>query len=149
MTIRDEIGDAIETLGLRSEIVEIAEPEARVIIETAERHFVSERGRRWWWEVLSESQPIASLDTSNKELSFLSRICPDEPVWFLASDDERPPWPVYEARPFHIEAVVGESRFFEYAVLGKSYSWLVMENHHNQLIAVGRDVSEALSQLSA
>jgi hypothetical protein len=59
MTIRDEIGDAIETLGLRSEIVEIAEPEARVIIETAERHFVSERGRRWWWEVLSESQPIA------------------------------------------------------------------------------------------
>ena len=73
---------------------------------------------------------------------------PDQNVWFIAEDDQLPSYPVFDATPEAAGQVIGECFGFEYYLIAKDMTWLLCENHHDYLIAVGEPVASRLSQLA-
>ena len=79
------------------------------------------------------------------------RLCsivpnPEEHVWFVAEDDELASYPVYEATPAAAQQVIGECYGSEYYLISKDLAWLLCENHHDRLIAVGAVVEQRMPE---
>jgi hypothetical protein len=147
-TTRAEIDRAVETLQLpESTFRAIANAEAVAVFDQALANFVEGGDRRWWWEAfIGESVSIQVSDA----WKLLSRVVPnvDDHVWFIAEDDTLPHYPVFDATPMAIERVIGSCFGFEYYLIAKDMTWLVCENHHDYLIAVGEPVVTRLSRLA-
>jgi hypothetical protein len=60
-----------------------------------------------------------------------------ERVWFVAEDEQLPYFPVHETTPAIAQEVIGECYAFEYYPIAKDLSWLLCENHHDVLMALG------------
>jgi hypothetical protein len=65
-------------------------------------------------------------------------------VWFIAEDHVAPEYSVWEASVQDIQAVVGECSAFEFYVIQQQFRWLICENHHNVVVAVGAEVEGRL-----
>ena len=74
---------------------------------------------------------------------------PDERVWFIAEDFAPPEYSVWEASVRDIQAVVAECYGFEFYVIQQQFRWLLCENHHNAVIAVGAEVEDRLRAYNA
>ena len=104
------------------------------------RQFVIKGNPRWWWEHFpsSTSRHFPKGDGCSQLVKLLPN--PDEPVWFVAEDFVSPEFSVWEASPRDIQAILGECYAFEYYLIQKQFQWLLCENHHDVLIAVGKEV---------
>ena len=100
---------------------------------------------RWWREYFSTrtSRHFGKGDG----FSHLSKLVPDpdELVWFIAEDFVEPEFSAWEATPRDIQAVLGECYSFEYYLIQQQFRWLLCENHHDVLIAVGKEMEERLN----
>jgi hypothetical protein len=151
-TIIDEILGAVDLLrkrGVPAAASLLDQLQGRVIFDEALRAFVHGGDRRWWWE--SFKLPHISRHFSTGDgWRRLAEIAPDpnELVWFIAEEDRLPFYPVFEMTPSDASHVIGECCGFEYYLVSKNYEWLICENHHDTVFAVGSDVSARLSNLS-
>lgn len=145
-TVIEEIERAIVTLGLPvGAIAQLSPAEAEGVYFSALRHFVSSEDRQWWWEALREPGTTASFD-SNDGWRHIARIVPnpDEAVWFIAEESQLPHYPVFETTPKIASAIIGQCYAFEYYLVAKNLNWLLCENHHNVMHAVGPAVEQRL-----
>jgi len=118
--------------------------EASGVYEAALRHYVPEGSPKWWWEHFPVSTGVHF--EAGDGWRQLSRLVPnpDERVWLIAEDEGLPGYSVWTARVRDIAAVLGECPAFEYYLVQPEFRWLLCENHHNVLIAVGEEVEERL-----
>jgi len=143
-----EIQRAIQALGFASERFRgLPVDEAERVYQSALRHFVPQGRPRWWWEHFPESTAFQFTDGDGWR--HLTEIVPDadERVWFIAEDHAPPGYSVWEASVRDVQAVIGECYGFEFYVIQQQHHWLVCENHHDVVVAVGRDVEERLREL--
>lgn len=94
-------------------------------LPVASRHFEDDRG----WDRVARLAPD-----------------PEAPVW-LAAENWRGATPrcyVFESRPAAIRRVLGEAHGFEYLVASRRLDWLLAEDHHSVMTAVGAPVVERL-----
>jgi len=148
--VTNEISAAIRTLRLtNSEIRLVQAVEAERIYLTALARFVSGPDRRWWWEAFQLPHAWLELQDSSS-FRLIPEIVPDpdERVWFLAEDDRLTYFPVYEVTPAVAVSVIAECYGFEYYLIAGNFQWLVCENHHNTVFAVGELVKSRLEALS-
>lgn len=144
-TNADEIFRACGALGYDVErFFRLAPEEARHVYDEALCSFVpSERPRRWW-----EHFPAAtSLQFVNGDgWLLLAELTPDpdERVWFIAEDHPWPEYSVWEGSVRDVQRIIGECFGFEYYLVQQQHRWLLCENHHDYLIAVGHEVEERL-----
>jgi hypothetical protein len=139
MSIREEIDDARRRLGLSTnQFTEVGDGQARELTAAFLVRFTDGEDVRWWWERFA-SQATSAHVADGKGFTRISAIVPavDEKVWFVAEDGELPYFPVYETTPAIAQQVIGECYAFEYYIIAKDLSWLLCENHHDSLIAVG------------
>ena len=122
--------------------------DAAKVVEQAEARFTTAPGHRWWWEVLREDLPFQTCNVRAEDFGLVGIVCPDAPAWLLVSDDSDQPWPVYEAHPSDVARILEESPFFEFVIVAKDMTWLVLENHHNVFIAVGEPVATNLRKVA-
>jgi hypothetical protein len=143
-TVKDEIQRAIQRLGLNDSDIRLLPDEVgRPVFNAVVLHFVASGNRRWWWEDFRF--PSTSIRFSDqKGFERIGEVVPNkrEKVWFIAEDDQMPFYPVYEATPEAIQAVIGECYGFEYYLVAQDLRWLICENHHDVLIAIGAEVEE-------
>ncbi len=147
--MEDEIQDAIQRLGLsESDIKLLPDEEGLSVFNAALSHFVASGDRRWWWEDFRFPSTTVRFP-DQRAFERIEKIVPNkrEKVWFIVEDDQLPFYPVYEATPEAIQAVIGECYGFEYYLVAKDLSWLLCETHHDDLIAIGTEVEEHLRQL--
>jgi uncharacterized protein DUF6756 len=140
MSIRDEIDDARRRLGLSAdELAEVPDAQARDLTAAFLAHFTGGVDARWWWEHFSPPVGAARFP-DGKGFTHIAALVPDalEKVWFVAEDDQLPYFPVYDVTPSAAQAVIGECYGFEYYLIAKDLTWLLCENHHDTMIAVGR-----------
>ncbi|MBK8734666.1 MAG: hypothetical protein IPL98_01815 [Saprospiraceae bacterium] len=57
-------------------------------------------------------------------------------------DDNEPFYPIYDGNPNVIKDIIGECFGFEYYIIDKNKEWLLVENHHNRLIAIGEKLKQ-------
>jgi hypothetical protein len=150
MSIRDEIDDARRRLGLATDqLAEVPEDQARALTSAFLSRFTGGVDARWWWEHFT--LPVASARfTDGKGFARIRSIVPDadERVWFVAEDDQLLYFPVYETTPAVAQQVIGECYYFEYYLIAKDLRWLLCENHHDTVMALG-DVHDRLVESGA
>ncbi|HEX7863176.1 MAG TPA: DUF6756 family protein [Verrucomicrobiae bacterium] len=83
-------------------------------------------------------------------MEHLAELVPNagESVWFIVEDDSLPFYPVYEARASVLSALIGECYGFESYVIGQKFDWLICENHHDRIFAVGEAVEKATREFA-
>lgn len=134
-----EIDAAVALLGLGDEqFCRVKDGKAADVFASLEATFVAVAGRRWLWEVFH--RPASSVTFADqKAFARLPRVVPDpeESLWFVVEDDGGNGFLVYECSASVATRVIGECFGFEYYLVDRSMRWLVCENHHDRLIAVG------------
>jgi len=149
-TNADVIQRAIQALGFTSERFRRLLPdEAQRVYELALRHFVPRGQPRWWWEHFPTSTAVHFTDGHGWQ--HLTQIAPkaEERVWFIAEDFVAPEYSVWEANVRDIQALIGECYGFEFYVIQQELRWLVCQNHHNVVVAVGVEVEDRLRAYDA
>lgn len=143
------IEDAVATLGLStSEIFVLGDADAAESICAVGRRFVDDPTRRWWWEGLC--QPNASLHVADgRGFDLVASLVPlaCERVLLVASDGDRPAWPVFNVVRGSLAPVLGHCPAFEYMIIASDHSWLMGETHHDVVFAAGEAVVERLRAL--
>jgi hypothetical protein len=147
-TIVAEIERAVATLQLPSGAMEQLPPgQSEDVYFAALRHFVSSGDRRWWWEAFRNPGTSVAFEEGNGWRHIPTIVPnPHEAVWFIAEEDQLPHYPVFETTPHVASKVIGECYAFEYYVVAKDLSWLLCENHHNVMCAVGPSIEQRLLQ---
>ena len=144
-SVKDEIRAAIESLRLSSnDFKELLDEDAEPIYHQALRRFVPKGEPRWWWEHFASK---AAVDfPAGDGWQHITEFVPDasKHVWFIVEDDSLPFYPVYDATPSAIRAVIAECYGFEYYIIEREFEWLLCETHHNRMVGVGEAVEERL-----
>jgi hypothetical protein len=145
MSLATEIGRAAQALGLAPhEFLALPEAGAQAIRATVLAAFAPTVHGRWWWEGLQGTSRAAPDGGGWRLLSVIAPD-PDERVWFIAEGQESRGWFVFDTTVARASMVLGECYGFEYCVVAKNLSWLVCENHHSVVIAVGALVESRLA----
>ncbi|MEO2090898.1 MAG: DUF6756 family protein [Gemmataceae bacterium] len=135
-----------ESLAARVRVVD--PDEAEDLLQRVRERYLGGRDPLFWWEHLPpDVEGYNPPDGDAPRLLPLLAPTPDEPAWLIVGLDDRRQG-VYECPPTVIPELLGECAYFEYAVIGKDLSWLLLENHHGCLFASGTTATR-LSELNS
>jgi hypothetical protein len=142
----EEMDRAVVGLGTRT-LTGIPSDEAGRLLAAIENRFSRAPGKRWIWEHLS-GDSVSRRFEDDRAFARLPAVVPDlaEPLLFLPGSNE----PVAHAYRGTIDAiadVIGECSAFEYLIAPNDLAWLICENHHGVLVAVGEPVATRLRAL--
>ena len=138
---------SIHELGLGAHLVELDDEVARTAYAELERRFATRTGARWIWEHLRPPD-VSRRFEDDKAFERLALIVPsasERLLFFPGSDDDTEC--AFEGTIASIAAVLADCPGFEYLVAPFDLSWLLCENHHGVLIAVGEPVAGRLRAL--
>jgi hypothetical protein len=144
---QEQVERAIGALGLGDRLVAMADPEAERVYRSIEDPFANMRGGRWIWEHFRVPY-VSKTFGDDRAFARLPRIVPEAAgplTFFPGSDGDR-----ICAYTGDLEAVVqvlGECPAFEYLIVPPGLEWLVGENHHGVLYAVGEPVATRLRSI--
>jgi uncharacterized protein DUF6756 len=131
-----ELRRAIEELHLSPQRAAVCDPALSAhVVERVKQTFVREPNSRWWWASLRK--PGLTIDyPAGDAYCHLLEIVPSEATrcWFIVENDEDGPWHVLDADTEVVPSIIAECSHFEYYLVGRSFNWLIAENHHNQLV---------------
>lgn len=140
------VSEAIQTLSLTGRVRRIDEPERSDVLRRVTDAFLKFPTVTFWWEHLKV--PSSSCQ-AEQGYAYLPQLVPDpENACWLIADLTAPnhEMEIYLCTPSLASAVIGECPGFEYAIVDPDLKWIVIENHHEFLIATG-EASARLSQL--
>jgi hypothetical protein len=126
-----------------------------ILLEIVERFTTLGRAglnELWWWNSFREPK-FAWPECPAMCTLVLRQLVPvHEPVWFVAEDwgrhKKRGNFWLYEGRIDAITAILDEAWAFEFYVVSKKLEWLLCQNHHDVMMAVGEPMVTRLVSLS-
>jgi len=92
----------------------------------------------WSWESLLGTARVVSYGRADG-LARLVELLPNsgaDSILFV-TDEEPPPWPCFVAPASALTDLLREQRMCEFCLVDAGMSWIVFDNHHNALIALG------------
>ena len=139
--------EAIDTLSLGGQVRRIDEPERSSILARVTDAFLERPEVTFWASSLKV--PSRGWHTEHG-YTYLPQLAPDPrcACWLITGlTDANDDMGVFECTPGTASALIGECPGFEYAVVDPALKWMVIEDHHDILIAMG-DAIEWLARLS-
>lgn len=136
--VKGEIQNAIDKLKLSELDIQLLDNlRGEKLYNEFVAYFVKSGDRRWWWEDF-KFQTFSVTEFENP-FNYIDKIIPliNGNVWLIIEDNYEPFYPVYDCNPNVIKDIIGECFGFEYYIIDKNKEWLLCENHHNRLIAIG------------
>lgn len=137
ISLAPSIDQALQRLGMpRDAFVQLGPDEADDLLRRSLTRFAGGVRPGFWWERLvvpEESWHVPD----GRSLDHLTQVVPDDlaPVWVVTFWADPPD--VFASTPSSIAKVFAECHALEYFFVPRDLSWLVGENHHEFLIAVG------------
>lgn len=127
----------------RHNVSEVESIEAQQTVDSVRQALVRSPGGRWWWDRLQNDAVVIEYGQGDG-LAILDQLIREVPsVWLVPTDDEDPPWPVFEGKPESVLDLLKESRFFEYFLTDASNAWAAFDTHHNTVVVTGALVDKA------
>jgi hypothetical protein len=149
--LRDEIRAAADRLALPpSRFRILPDDEASAVWRAVETRFVGEPSGRWWWSHFGPEDLAARYSgEASQGYRFITEIVPpgSAALWLIAGDSPERSFVVCEGTVEDIRDLIGECHGFEYYLAPKGLDWLLCENHHEFLIAVGDAVRARLIEM--
>jgi len=136
--VKNEIANAIKTLNLGSDLIELLDDKTGFeIFQKCLDRFVNSGDRKWWWEDFKNIS--FSVDDLEMPFEHLEEYIPnlESKVWLVVEDDDEIFYPAYICSPKIIGQLIGECFGFEYYIVDINFKWLICENHHSRLIGTG------------
>ena len=132
--LMNEIRSFSENVGT---IAELDSSQARELISRIAAVYVVDGNKRWWWDSLS--RPSKTIEYGDDDgLEIISKnVDGDSTIFFVVTDDEFAPWPIFKGPLDSILELISEQRYFEYILVGVDESWCIFDTHHNSLVVVG------------
>lgn len=149
MSLAPLINQAIRQLGLSPDVcVQLSPSHAEDLVQRFLTRFTGGVRPGFWWEQLTGTKASLHLPGGHG-LDRLLQIVPEpiSAVWVVTFWGDGPE--VFDSTPKAIATVFAECSAFEYFVVPRDLSWLVGENHHDFLIAVGEPVVSRLRMLAS
>ena len=149
-TVRDEIRAVVKESKLSpQEFRELTHKEAETVYLAALRKFVPTGTPIWWWEHFTKYSSLHFLDDDGSK--FIARLVstPNTRVWFIVGEDDDSNYPVFGATVTAVQSVVENCFAFEYYIISKELDWLLCENHHGVMFAVGEPLETKLEELAS
>jgi hypothetical protein len=141
------INRAISVLALGDQVRELSSVEAENLLQQIQINFLTRSNALFWWEHLSgEFERYTPPDDNAYQFVATLTPTPNECALFIA-DLTGSAQTVYECVPEVVPLILGECPAFEYAVVAKDFTWLVIENHHGCLFAIGEVPMRRLREL--
>jgi hypothetical protein len=155
MGLRDDLEEARKTLGFTTtEFGEVRIHSYQQILEKIWVTFTKlghEAERHWWINHHLEGDVVGlnpKLDIS--VFAILNEILPsDERLWLIGNENrnQHPKYWLYETTAENLIKVLEEMYLFDFYICPKKYDWLVTEEHHGVILAVGEPVASKLRDL--
>jgi hypothetical protein len=146
-TVKQQVEQAVAQLGPGRTLTAVADHDARRIYVEIEMRFTGQRGATWVWEHLC--LPCASRtfedDRAYEPLPLITPSRAQDLILFPDSAED--PRYAYHGTIDAIVSVLADSPTFEYCIVPIGLGWLICENHHGLLIAVGEPVESRLRAL--
>lgn len=130
-TVESELDEAFSVLKLpESDIKKCSLAESTEIQHKAMCNYVEGNPRSWW---MGLTQQYVAYDYDFPSEHILEHIPSDtDRVWWIP-ETEKKILDVYDTTPEVIVALMELTASFEYYVLAKDFSWLVIETDHGEL----------------
>jgi len=121
------------------------------ILETFTRFGSQGKNQMWLWEGFKGRTEVLQVEHNNGPNCLARLLAMEDRVWFIAEDWEGDKksgnfW-IFEGQVAAITSVLREIHAFEYYLVAKDFSWLICENHHDQIIGIGKPVDEKIRNL--
>ena len=130
------VKEAVNALGLPGRVRHVSdEHESAQIVNSVKGTFVSPHSGPFWWEHLQRSAVTRHTDRGYQWLPQIAPT-PDIDCWLITGLDMETT-EVFRCTPADAATILGECPPFEYALVDLRCRWMVIENHHDVLIAVG------------
>jgi hypothetical protein len=148
-----EIRDAVARLAWpASRFRVLHDGEASEVWRSVESRFVVEPRSGWWWSWF-RPEPVSAryIGEASYGYRYITEVAPPnpDPLWLIAGDCLDRSFAACEGSIEDIRDVIGECYGFEYYIAPKDLSWLLCENHHDVLIAVGDAIRARLLDMSS
>jgi hypothetical protein len=155
MGLRDDLEEARKTLRLTTtEFGEVRVHAHRKILENIWATFTKlghEAERHWWINHHLEGDVVGL--HPELEISFVAilreTLPENERLWLVGIENRNrhPKYWLYETTAEHLVKVLEETYAFDFYVCSKKYDWLVTQEHHGVILAVGEPVASKLKDL--
>jgi hypothetical protein len=146
---QEEVERSIRELGLQDRLQPYPRADAKRLYDTLEARFSDKMGARWIWEHIRMPHSSRHFrdDRAYQRLSFVAPSSSEELLFFPGSDQDVVC--AYRGTIDTITAVLADCFGFEYCITPVGMDWLVCENHHSVLIAVGEPVESRLREIDS
>ena len=123
--VTSSIRSAILRLGLN--VKELNATQARNVNKEAIHRYVVGSPRAWWMSLTVQPE------TADSTVVKLMDVIPGKTgrCWLIPEVDSSS-GPVFDVEVRNIQAILNECPFFEYYVVAKDFSWLIVESDHNE-----------------
>jgi hypothetical protein len=138
------VAEAIDSLSLGERVRSVDEPEQSDVLRRVTDAFLKRPDVLFWWSHLKEPSESWPTEHGYKHLPQLAPD-PEGDCWLVTGLEDNDKG-VFQCTPALASAIIGECPGFEYALVDRALRWMVIENHHDVLIAVG-DAAPRLSRL--
>lgn len=103
------------------------------ILDSIVQRFGIDRKNSWWWEGLDDE--VVTIPYTGNGFDEVHRLIAGWSTVVMVVTAENPePAGVFVIREEDVEPLLGESQFFEYALVSSDLSTIVFDTHHNTLI---------------
>lgn len=111
-----------------------------VAAELAKR-FLRPGDQLWWWERLNRPFWYRQTASFQDLLDRLNQVFPnpDETLLLFPTDDQPPPWLLFEGTRDDIAFAMGESSSSEFLIARRTLDTIVFDTHHNMMYVAGSD----------
>jgi hypothetical protein len=150
-SVRKEIAIAATRLKLTAEEFALEGSSEQVLDEIA-KHYEGVRRPHGQFQVKSYGfDSVSAQFIDGRGYERLPEIVPPNSghVWFVAVDNALDSVAIYNGTIESIRRIIGESYGFEYYIVDPKFQWLVLENHHDVVVALGSLVVDRLNKLIA
>jgi len=147
--LRDDIQKAKKEISLNENLLkEVSHLEYEEILKKINSKFLTTNkydDKIWWWQSYKDLKSYAIHFKKGLAFEILDKLLPNKEIkyWFIASEENGKYW-LYESGIETIKTIIGEMYGFEYYIVDKKYNWILCENHHDILIALGKEIADKL-----
>jgi hypothetical protein len=145
VSLHKEIRKIARDLGLGNDrFHRLDERREHKVLQDVKRHFLTDVKAAFWWECFRYASESRLLRQPHQ---LLPDLCPNEgrKVWFIPCGEDEG---VYDVFPETAARVIDACPFLSaYAVADKKLGWMLVEDHHHRMFAVGAGAIERLNTI--
>jgi hypothetical protein len=143
-TAFNKIDEAVRSLNIPEErFQQLSEQQSWAALERIKMKYLGGFLPDLWWEHYADAEAHQPAEPG---FTLLKTICPEHDIYFIAHDDNK--HKIYKSNVDTVTQILGECPAFEYTIAGKNLDWLITENHHDYIVAVGYKAKVKLNRLN-